>query len=328
VLVPAGQGLRLQRRMAPRSRPDYPQPVTSTSLRRFALLSVATAVATIGIKTVAYLMTGSVGLLSDAIESVVNLAAAVVALVMIALAEKPADEEHAYGHSKAEYFSSAVEGGLIVLAAASIAWTATPRLLRPQPLENLGSGLVISTGASLLNLAVARVLLAAGRRHNSITLEADGEHLMTDVWTSAGVLAGVLLVKLAGWLWLDSAVALAVAVNILRVGYQLMLRSAQGLLDTAIPAAKREEIAALLARHEASGLRFHSVLTRQAGRRSFVALHVLVPGSWSVLQGHDFLEQLEGEIRALFTGPATVFTHLEPVEDPTSMHDIGLDRKT
>ncbi len=301
--------------------------MAAVSLKRFACLSIAAAVATIAIKFVAYLLTGSVGLLSDAVESVVNLAAAVVALVMIGLAEKPADEEHAFGHSKAEYFSSATEGGLIVLAAASIAVTAVPRLLHPRPLENVGLGLGVSLAASLINLAVARVLLDAGRRHGSITLDADGKHLMTDVWTSAGVLAGILLVKLTGWLPLDPLVARAVAANIVRVGYLLMARSASGLLDNAVPQDSRERIAALLARHEADGLRFHSVLTRQAGRRAFVALHVLVPGSWTVRQGHDFLEQLECEIRALFPGPATVFTHLEPVEDPVSMRDIGLDRE-
>lgn len=297
------------------------------SLRRFAYLSIAAAVVTIAIKTVAYLMTGSVGLLSDAVESVVNLAAAVVALVMIAIAEKPADEEHAFGHSKAEYFSSAIEGGLIVLAAAAIAVTAVPRLLHPQPLENVGLGLAVSVGASLINLAVARVLLAAGHRHESITLEADGAHLMTDVWTSAGVLVGVLLVRLTGWLPLDPLVALAVAANIVRAGYQLMARSAMGLLDTAVPQDRRDRINLLLATYEATGLRFHSLRTRQAGRHSFVALHVLVPGSWTVLQGHDFLERLEREIRELFSGPATVFTHLEPVEDPASMDDIGLNRE-
>jgi cation diffusion facilitator family transporter len=297
------------------------------SLRRFAYLSIAAAVVTIAVKALAYRMTGSVGLLSDAIESVVNLAAAVVALVMIAVSEKPADDEHAYGHSKAEYFSSAIEGGLIVLAAASIAVTAVPRLLHPQPLENLGLGLAVSLGASLINLAVSLVLLSAGRRHRSITLEADGKHLMTDVWTSGGVLVGILLAKLTGWLVLDPLVALAVAANIVWTGYDLMSRSALGLLDTAVPPEQRARIAVVLRRHEADGLRFHSVLTRQAGRRTFVALHVLVPGSWSVRQGHDFLERLEREIRDLFAGPATVFTHLEPVEDPASMADIGLDRK-
>ncbi len=301
--------------------------MASPSLKRFAYLSIVAAVLTIVIKAAAYRMTGSVGLLSDAVESVVNLAAAVVALVMIAIAEKPADEEHAFGHSKAEYFSSAIEGGLIVLAAAAIAVTAIPRLLHPQPLENIGLGMAVSLGASLINLAVARVLLAAGRHHESITLEADGAHLMTDVWTSAGVLVGILLVKLTGWLPLDPLVALAVAANIVRAGYQLMARSAMGLLDSAVPQDRRDRIAAVLARHEAGGLHFHSVQTRQAGRRSFVALHVLVPGSWTVRQGHDFLERLEREIRDEFSGPATVFTHLEPVEDPASMDDIWLDRK-
>ena len=300
--------------------------MASPSLRRYAYLSIVTAVATIAIKAIAYLMTGSVGLLSDAIESVVNLAAAVVALVMITIAERPADEEHAFGHSKAEYFSSAIEGGLIVLAAASIAATAVPRLIRPQPLENLGLGLVVSLSASLINLAAARALLRAGRLHDSIILDADGKHLMTDVLTSGGVVAGILLVKLTGWLPLDALVALAVAANIVRTGYVLMARSALGLLDTGVPLHQRDRIAALLKAHTAEGLRFHSVLTRQAGRRSFVALHVLVPEGWTVRRGHDFVEGLEREIRKVFPGPATVFTHLEPVEDPASMDDIGLDR--
>ena len=302
--------------------------VGPVSLRRYAYLSIAAAVATIAIKAAAYWLTGSVGLLSDAIESVVNLAAAVVALVMIAVSEKPADEEHAFGHSKAEYFSSAIEGGLIVLAAASIAVTAVPRLIHPRPLENLSVGLLVSLTASLINLAVARALLQAGRRHDSITLEADGKHLMTDVWTSAGVILGIVLVRLTGWLPLDALVALAVAANIVRTGYLLMARSAQGLLDSAVPPERRDAIAALLAARAVEGVRFHSVLTRQAGRRSFVALHVLVPGRWTVREGHDFVEQLEREVRDLFSNPATVFTHLEPIEDPASMEDIGLDRRT
>jgi len=272
-------------------------------------------------KTAAWMLTGSVGLLSDALESGVNLAAAVVALAMITIAEKPADEEHAFGHDKAEYFSSAIEGGLIVLAAASIAWTAIPRLLHPRPIENLGVGLAVSAAASLVNLVVARVLLAAGRQHCSITLEADGRHLMTDVWTTAGVLVGVALVKVTGWLPLDPLLALGVAANIIASGYTLMRRSALGLLDTAIAPEKRAALAEVLAAHRPRGVEFHAVLTRQAGRRSFVALHVLVPDDWTVRQGHEYLEEIEREIRTRIGGATTVFTHLEPLGDPSAMDD-------
>jgi cation diffusion facilitator family transporter len=294
------------------------------SVRRYLFLSLAAAVATMGMKTVAWLLTGSVGLLSDALESGVNLVAAVVALAMIAIAEKPADEEHAFGHDKAEYFSSAVEGGLIVLAAASIAWTAIPRLLNPQPLANLGVGFAVSAAASAVNLAVARVLLAAGRRHGSIALEADGKHLLTDVWTTAGVLAGVALVKLTGWLPLDPLLALAVAANIVFSGVVLMRRSALGLLDSAIAPEKRAALASVLAEHGARGVDFHAVLTRQAGRRSFVAMHVLVPADWTVRQGHEYLEEVEREIRDTLGGAVTVFTHLEPLGDPSAMDDHPL----
>jgi cation diffusion facilitator family transporter len=295
--------------------------MAAPSLKRFLYLSIAAALVTIAMKTAAWLMTGSVGLLSDALESGVNLAAAVVALVMITIAEKPADEEHAFGHDKAEYFSSAIEGGLIVLAAASIAWTAIPRLLHPRPIENLGAGLVVSAAATLINLAVARVLLAAGRRHGSITLEADGRHLMTDVWTTAGVLAGIMLVRATGWLPLDPLVALAVAANIVVSGLLLMRRSALGLLDTAIAPGKRAALNELLAARGAKGVEFHAVLTRQAGRRSFVALHVLVPAEWTVRQGHEYLEEIEREIRDRVGGATTVFTHLEPLGDPSAMDD-------
>lgn len=215
---------------------------SSPSLKKFLYLSIAAAVVTIGLKSGAYLLTGSVGLLSDALESGVNLIAAIVALSMITLAERPADEEHSFGHSKAEYFSSGVEGGLIVFAAASIVWTAVPRLIHPQALENINIGLIISVGASLINFGVARVLLVAGRKNNSITLKADGKHLMTDVWTSAGVLIGIALVKITGWMVLDPLVALAVAANIVWTGYRLMHSSALGLLDTAILQEERDQL--------------------------------------------------------------------------------------
>lgn len=301
--------------------------MATASLKKFIYLSIAAAVATITIKYAAYLLTNSVGLLSDALESCVNLVAAIVALIMLNLAEKPADDEHAFGHSKAEYFSSAIEGGLIVLAAFSIIWSAVPRLLKPMPLENLGAGLLVAVGASLINLAVAMVLIRKGRTHHSITLEADGKHLMTDVLTSGGVLIGILLVKLTGWLILDAIVAVGVALNIIWTGYQLMKRSALGLLDTSIPEEEREKIRAVLESYHSQDVTYHSLMTRQAGKRKFISMHLLAPGSWNIQQGHNLAEEVEHKVRDLFPGSATtVFTHLEPAEDPVSMHDIGIDR--
>ena len=241
--------------------------MASSSLRKFVYLSIAAAVATISIKYTAYLLTNSVGLLSDALESCVNLVAAIVALIMLNLAEKPADGEHLFGHSKAEYFSSAIEGGLIVLAAFSIIWSAIPRILHPQPLENVGMGLLIAVGASLINLGVSLILIRNGKKHHSITLEADGKHLMTDVITSAGVLIGIALVKLTGWLILDAIVAIGVALNIIWTGYQLMRRSAVGLMDTAIPWNEREMIGQVLEQYKKDNIRYHSLMTRQAGQR-------------------------------------------------------------
>jgi cation diffusion facilitator family transporter len=295
------------------------------SLARYAWLSIAAAVATIGLKTTAWWTTGSVGLLSDAIESLVNLAAAMVALWALKLAERPPDEEHAYGYSKAEYFSSGFEGGLIFLAALAIVWTAVPRLIEPQPLEHLGIGLAISVIASLVNLGVALVLLRAGKRFNSITLEADAHHLMTDVWTSVGVVAGVGAVAFTGWQRLDPIIAIAVALNILWTGFRLVRRSALGLLDRAMPAASRDAIHAVLARYEARGIEFHALRTRQAAGRSFASLHVLVPGAWTVQQGHDLVEEVERDIRTAVPG-TSVITHLEPLEDPKAQDDVELDR--
>ena len=296
-----------------------------SNLARFAWLSIAAAVTTIAMKTVAWRMTGSVGLLSDALESVVNLVAAIMTLLMVTLAARPPDEEHAYGHSKAEYFSSIVEGALILVAALAIAWAATDRLLHPQPLEQAGLGLVVSAGASLVNLVVARVLFAAGRLHRSIALEADAHHLMTDVWTSAGVLVGIGVVAVTGWTVLDPLVAIGVAINIVWTGVQLIRRSALGLLDTALPEGERALLQQVLDRHDAAYVRFHAVRTRQAGARRFVSMHVLVPGEWTVTRGHRLLEQIEAEIRAALPG-STVLTHLEAMEDPASWEDQGLDR--
>ena len=295
------------------------------SLTRYAWLSIAAAIATILLKGVAWKLTGSVGLLSDAIESFVNLAGAIMALWMLTLAALPADDDHAHGHGKAEYFSSAFEGFLILLAAFSIGYTAIDRMLHPQPLEAVGVGLLVSVAASLINFATARVLLKVGRKHNSITLEADAHHLMTDVWTSVGVIAGVGLVWITGWLWLDPAIALLVAANIIWTGWQLMHRSAAGLMDISLPPETLTEVEAILAGYRHQGLDFHALRTRQAGSRAFVTLHVLVPGQWSVQEGHDWSERIEADIRRALPN-AHVTTHLEPIEDPVSMVDQELDR--
>lgn len=298
------------------------------SLRKYIYLSIIAAILTISLKLGSYFLTGSVGLLSDGLESCVNLVAAIVALVLLTLAEKPPDAKHEFGHTKAEYFSSAIEGGLIVLAAASIIWSAVPRIINPKPLENVGAGLLIAVGASLINLAVSIILVRNGRKHKSITLEADGKHLMTDVWTSAGVLAGIAVVKLTGWLVLDGVVAILVALNIILTGYKLMKRSAEGLLDSALPKEEEDLIIEALEKFKNRGIRFHSLMTRQAGRRKFISVQLLMPGKFSIRQGHNLSEQIENDLRLLFPGSqTTVFTHLEPFEDPESMLDIGIDRK-
>ena len=292
---------------------------------RYALISVAAALATIALKGGAYLLTGSIGLLSDALESLVNLAAALVALLALWVAARPADAEHTYGHTKAEYFSSGFEGVLIFLAAASIMYTALRRLLHPQAIEAPGIGLAISAAATAINFGTARVLFAAGRRNDSITLEADAQHLMTDVWTSVGVIVGVGAAVLTGWHRLDAIVAIAVAVNVLRSGGKLLWRSMLGLLDTALPDDMVGTIRAILDAHSAEGVRYHALRTRQAGARRFIAFHILVPGGWTVQRGHDLLEAIEEQIRAAVPN-STIDTHLEPIEDPVSWEDTRLER--
>jgi cation diffusion facilitator family transporter len=298
---------------------------TGPALTRFAWLSIAAAVTTIVMKTAAWWLTGSVGLLSDAAESVVNLMAAAMTLMMLTVAARPPDEDHEWGHSKAEYFASAVEGMLILVAAVAIAWTAVARLLHPRPIEQAGLGLAISTGASLVNFAVARVLFRAGKAHHSIALEADAHHLMTDVWTSAAVLVGIGLVAVTGWQRLDPIVAVGVAANIVWTGVQLIRRSGSGLLDTAITAEEQAAVQAVLDRYAATGVRFHAVRTRQAAARRFITMHVLVPGDWTVRRGHALAEEIEQAICTAIPN-ANVMTHLEAVEDPASFADEGLDR--
>jgi cation diffusion facilitator family transporter len=300
-------------------------PVPERSARSFAVLSLVAAVLTIGLKLGAYLLTGSVGLLSDAAESVINLVAAGVAFWMLTVASRPPDEEHAFGHSKAEYFSSGVESSLILLAAAGIAWAAWGRLFNPEPLQNIEAGSLVSLIATGINGGVALVLLRAGKRLRSITLTAGGRHLLTDVWTSLGVLTAVVLVQFTGWLVLDPVIALLVAANILWIAVRLMNDSAHGLLDTALPTPDQEIISTALSKYEAKGIEFHALRTRVAGQRRFISLHVLVPGNWSVQRGHALCEQIERDLTQLLP-KSTVFTHLEPLDDPASWDDVELDR--
>jgi cation diffusion facilitator family transporter len=299
---------------------------TPRSITRFVWLSIAAAIVTIGLKSAAYWLTGSVGLLSDALESLVNLVAAIFTLWMVSLASRPPDEEHAWGYGKAEYLSSGAEGVLIFAAAIAIGWTAVLRLMAPQPLESVGLGFAISIAASLVNFGVARVLLRAGRRYHSIALEADAHHLMTDVWTSAGVLTAVVAVAITDWEILDPIIAIVVAFQILWTGFKLVRRSALGLLDRSMEPEEQTAVAAVLERHAGPEVQFHALRTRQAGPRRFVTLHVLVPGSWSVQRGHALCEELELEIAGIVPN-ATVLTHLEAIEDPASFQDQGLDRQ-
>ena len=297
-----------------------------TSLERFAWLSVAAALATIALKSLAWWLTGSVGLLSDALESIVNLAAAMLALTMLRVAASPPDEHHPYGFSKAEYFAAGIEGALIVLAAAGILASAIPRLIEPRPLDAPVLGLALSASASAVNLAVGMLLIRVGRKRHSIALEADGQHLMTDVWTSVGVVLGVGLVYATGWLRLDPLVALGVAAHIVWTGLRLMRRSWRGLLDAAISTEDTGEVTKLFAEYSRRyGVGFHALRTRQAGARRFISFHLLVPDEWSVVQAHRLSEEMEERIRSLVPN-ASIFTHIEPISDPASYEDQGLDR--
>lgn len=297
----------------------------NTSLTRYAWISIAASIVTIVLKTVAYRMTGSIGLLSEAMESLVNLAGGIMALLMLKIAARPADDEHAYGHSKAEYFSSGVEGTLIFIAAICIAWAAYGRLVSPQPLQKIGLGMVVMVLSLGVNLGTALLLLRVGRRRNSITLEANAHHLLTDVWTSVGVIVAIVSVAATGWSVLDPLVAMVVAANIVWTAVRIIKRTVAGLMDTALPAADLEVVNRILDLYRAQGLQFHALRTRQAGSRKFVAVDVLVPGIWTVQQGHDLVEKIEEEIRSNVAA-SSVFTHLEPIEDPVSWADEKLDR--
>jgi len=296
------------------------------ALERYAWISMAAAVATIGLKGLAWWLTGSVGFLSDALESLVNLAAAVLVLSMLRLAASPPDKEHPYGRSKAEYFSAGIEGALIVVAAGGILWAAVPRLLAPQPIEAPLLGVLLTGAATAINLVVGMLLIRVGRREDSITLEADGRHLMTDVWTSAGVIAGVVIISATGWLLLDPLIGLAVAAHIVWEGFGLMRRSVSGLLDASISQLDQREITKLFSEYSRRyGISFHALRTRQAGARRFITFHILVPDAWTVAHAHRLSEEIESRVRSMVPN-AAVFTHIEPLSDPASYDDQSLDR--
>ena len=296
-----------------------------STLTRYAWLSIGAALVTMAIKSAAYLVTGSVAFLSDAIESTVNLGAAVVALIALSVGARPPDEDHAYGHGKVEYFSSGVEGTLILVASVVICVEAARRFTAPQAIEQPGLGIVIALAAAAINLAVALVLLQVGRRERSIALEADAQHLLSDVATSVAVILGVVAVLLTGWLALDPIIGLLVGINLGVAGFRLMRRSVLGLMDTALPPQEMQAVTDVLASFASRGARFHALRTRQAGARMFVSMHIQVPGKWSVQKGHELLEEIERDVRRALPG-ATVFTHLEPAEDPASLEDLTLDR--
>jgi cation diffusion facilitator family transporter len=296
------------------------------SLTKFAWLSIFTAIATISLKTIAYLLTGSVGLLSDAIESLVNLAAAIIALLILRIAEQPPDKEHRYGHSKAEYFASITEGLFIFIAAITIIFSAINRVIHPKIIEQAMLGLGISLIASIINYIVSLKLIKVGKKNHSITLEADGHHLMTDVITSVGVIVAVFLIAITGWQILDPLIAILVAVNIVFTGFRLMKRSILGLLDTSISRDELDIVRSVFKKYERQGLKFHGLRTRESAQRRFVDFHVLVPGSWSVRRGHDLLEEIEKDIRQQIE-KVTISTHLEPIEDPRSLEDISIERE-
>jgi len=291
-----------------------------SDLTKFAWLSIAAAVATIALKSGAWLITGSVGLLSDAAESVVNLVAAVVALIALRVAARPADDSHHYGHTKAEFFSAAAEGTMIFVAAVFILITSVERFLNPQPLENVGVGLGISVLASVLNGLVAFVLMRAGRAHRSLTLTADGKHLLTDVWTSVGVVLGVLLVALTRIERLDPVVAFLVGLNIIWTGWKLLQESASGLMDSTLPEEDNAALADVLAGFTDEHVHFHGLRSRASGHQGFAEVHMLVPGNWTVRRAHDLVEQIEAIVARRVDG-VTLTAHIEPREDPRSYED-------
>ena len=295
-------------------------------LTYYAKLSVGAAVVTFVLKLIAWRITGSVGLLSDALESLVNLAAAFVALGSLAVAARPEDEGHAFGHSKAEYFAAGIEGALILIAAGAIGWSAVVRFFALRPLHEPFTGVGISIAASLVNLTVARVLQTMARQRNSVALEADARHLMTDVWTTGAVVVAVTLVALTGWLWLDPLIGLLLALHIVTTGVTLVRESTLGLMDARLPEPQLAIIRDTLAKYGAEGVQYHALRTRRAAARQLMSVHLLMPGKWTIARGHDLAERLESDLRKAVPG-LIVLTHLEPDDDPASWKDVELERK-
>jgi len=301
------------------------QQSNAASLVRWAWLSIGAALITLVLKFSAYWVTGSVGLLSDAIESSVNLVAAVTVLFALWYAVRPVDRGHNYGHEKIEFFASSVEGGLIILAGAGIIWYSAQRLIEPRALESLGFGLTITIVSALINLAVARVLLRVATEHDSVVLRADGQHLMADVWTSLGVVLGLMLVHLTGVEWLDPIIGILISFNILRTGFGLLRSSFNGLIDRALPLEEEELVRTAIQDVLDEGVMYHALRTRRAGSRRFVDLHVLVSGNVSLRQAHGIANRIETAIGAALPG-AEATVHLEPIEDPGSWSDSDLLR--
>jgi len=290
------------------------------SLAPIAWISIIASILTIILKWAAYKVTGSVGFLSDAMESFINLAAGIVALIMLTIAAHPPDKEHPFGHDKAEYFSSLIEGLLIVLAAIGIVYAAVNRIYHPRPLEELNIGMALSLLATLINFVTARILMHFGRKHNSITLEADAHHLMTDVWTTIGIVVGILLVKLTNWQLLDPLMAIGVALSIVYTGAKLIVRSTDGLMDSKLSEKELKLIRKILDRYKEQGIDYHALYTRQSSSKSFITFHLLIPGDLTIYQSHDFSKKIEKEIAAALPY-SSVFIHLEPLNDPESFDD-------
>lgn len=298
---------------------------TQSRLKRFAWISIGTAVLTIGLKLIAYLLTGSVGILSDALESVVNLVTGLITLIAVSVAIQPPDSEHTFGHSKAEYFSSGAEGSLILVAAIIIIFTSVNRLIQPQPIQQIDIGLFVALTAAIINLVAAQILFRVGSQYQSVALKASAQHLMTDVWTTAAVVIGVFIAFFTEWHQLDPLIALVVALRIMVAGWRLVSEAVLGLMDTALPKDEVAQIEKILQGYEKMNVTFHALRTRQSGRQRFVTVHIQVPGGWTVQKGHTLMEKIEGEIRHVLS-PVSIVTHLEPIEDPISWDDITLNR--
>ena len=295
-----------------------------STTQRVALLSIGASIVTLLLKFGAYFLTNSVGLLSDAAESAVNLTAALIAFAAITIADRPADVNHSYGHDKAEYFSSGAEGALILVAAFTILYAAVTRILNPVPVENIGIGAIVAGIASAINFGVSRIMLRVSKQHDSIALEADAHHLMTDVWTSVGVIGGVILVGITGWALLDPLLAIAVGLNIIWMGVKLIRRSSQGLMDQALPAQEVKVVQQAVQTTAGVDTPYHALRTRKSGSRRFVDMHLLMPGRTTVQESHDVVRKIESAIQEQLAN-TSITIHIEPLEDASSWdgHLIG-----